>query len=505
VDDKIDQSTAVIAGVALFTAGALLLPVLIAQYPALVDFPAHLARHYIASRIGASRDLQTFYSYTWWPDPYLATDVPFIPLSAVFSPLTSERIIVGITIALWVLWPFVLYRALWKRWSAAPFLSGLIVFNAALRGGLENFLLAAAVAMFAFALWIVWSDRLSPWRIAIFCVTTTAVYLGHAFAWAILVLMIAPYELQKTFSDEKTAVTRIMRLLAAALQFVPALLLFLFFGTAGRTSGAATTYGGLSSRVDAVLSLVAMYDLVPDLIALTAIFGILIWRALKSNGPIVHPSMRSVLLAALLVCLLTPSVMLDVRAMHIRLPPVLVSVLIASLNWQEITVRQWKVIGLVFAVALALRSASVTSFWLHHEAEVIELRTAFQQLDRGALVLPTVNPHADTGAFHWFSSAYAVVDRDAYTPSLYPDGIRFAIKPAYARLTQLAFTPVDMAELPLPEETPPPGATSPWTTWWRDYSHLLVLSRTPIEPTFSDHLQLVADGSFFRLYKIRHQ
>ena len=42
-------------------------------------------------------------------------------------------------------------------------------------------------------------------------------------------------------------------------------------------------------------------------------------------------------------------------------------------------------------VALLLRSGSVTSYWLKHEAEISELRKSFQKLDRGAAVLAAVN------------------------------------------------------------------------------------------------------------------
>jgi hypothetical protein len=145
-------------------------------------------------------------------------------------------------------------------------------------------------------------------------------------------------------------------------------------------------------------------------------------------------------------------------------------------------------------------------YWKQHEQEVTELRAQFATLERGAVVLPVVNEHADTGEFHWFSLSYAVVDRHIFTPSLYPDIHMLSIKPAYARLTELIATPVRMSELPSPAplQMSPQGEPGPyWRTWWRDFSHILLLSRKPVEPPFADHLELIAEGSFFRLYRIR--
>src|SRR5438477_12018532 len=111
------QSLFAILSAALFTLVVLLIPVALAKYPALVDFPNHLARHYIGATIDSSSDLQKYYSYQWRPVPNMAADVIFVPLNALFSPLDSERIIVAIAIALWVIAPFVLNRAIWGRWS----------------------------------------------------------------------------------------------------------------------------------------------------------------------------------------------------------------------------------------------------------------------------------------------------------------------------------------------------------------------------------------------------
>src|SRR5437868_13491606 len=81
------------------------LPVLWVRYPPLIDYPNHLARHYIGSAIEHSPNLQHIYEYQWRPAANLAADVLYIPLSGLFMPEDCERILLGLTLIMWVLAP----------------------------------------------------------------------------------------------------------------------------------------------------------------------------------------------------------------------------------------------------------------------------------------------------------------------------------------------------------------------------------------------------------------
>lgn len=500
------QSPFLIFGGAALTLVLLLFPVAAASYPALVDFPVHLARHYIGESIHGSPDLQRYYSYEWRPVANMAGDVMYILLRTFFSPLDSERLIIAIIIGAWTVAPFLLNRAIWGEWSIAPCLSGLVVFNNSFRGGLENFLLASALSVFVFALWIHWRGQMTAWRVGLFAILACLIYFGHFLAWTVLLLLIGPYELQKASKAPEDLSQRVRQLVVAAVPFIPGVILFLTVSLTSRTSGEfATVYGGLESRVYAVLSLVLMYHPIPDLLALGTLIGVLAWRSFTSKGERVHPSVVFVLITLVLACLIAPAVLQDIRGVHVRLPAILMTIFIASINWRTVSYHQWRLIGAAFVLVLLLRSAFVTSYWLQHETEVSELRKGFEKLDRGAAVLSAVNRQADTGEFHWFSLAYAVMDRQIFTSSLYPSVHMLSVRPEYLRLTQLVADPVELSRLPVP--TPAlenkQKRDGYWRTWWQDYTHLLVLSRVPIEPQFKDHIELVSAGSFFRLYKIK--
>ena len=199
-----------------------------------------------------------------------------------------------------------------------------------------------------------------------------------------------------------------------------------------------------------------------------------------------------------------PATVFDIRIMHVRLPLIFVAVLIAAIDWHCVSARQWRIIYATFTLAMILRIFTVTNYWLLHSAEVGELRQSFEKIERGSAVLAAVNGEADTGAFHYFSLSYAVLDRQIFTPALYPDIHMLSMKPDYQRLTRLVALPVELNLLPTPGSDISPGEQGDyWSTWWRDFSYILVYSRKPIDPVFSEHLTLISEGSFFRLYEIK--
>ena len=500
---RVGQPSAATLGALLFTLLAGLAPVAVARYPSLVDFPNHLARHYIGASIGSSGDLQRYYEYEWRPVANLAGDALFVPLNLVFSPLGSERIIVGVAIAAWILAPIILHRAIWERWSCGPCLGGLVVYNASLRGGLENFLIASALSIMTFALWVSWRSRPTPLRIALFGALATTVYFGHLLAFVVLGLLVAPFEIQKAMNRAVPLASRLGRLMVSAVAFIPGVALFIAFNQTARAAGnAVTSFGGWHSRLEVMLSAVLMYHPLPDLLAYVGLLGVLAWR-LSGRDRVVHPSLALVLLALSVASLLAPSILFDIRAIHIRLPPILCAVLVGAIDWR-LSDRHWKTVGSIFVVAMLLRSASVTKAWLQHGEEVDQLRAGFAELVPGAMVLAAADETADTGEFHWFSLSYAVVDKQIFTPSLYFDIHMLGVDPAYRRLSRLVALPVEISDLPYPGG-PENMQTQPgvyWNTWWKDFSHLLVYSREPKKLPFERRLKLISKGSFFRLYQI---
>lgn len=171
------------------------LPVLVATYPQMVDYPAHLARMHIMLTRDQSPFLQEYYGFEWRWMGNLGADILIVPLSWFFSLETSGRIISAIIPPL-TAWS--LLAAEWavrRRIGMASMLALAFVWSPSAILGFLNFGLAQAAALFAFALWVLLDGKW--WRAPLFVPIGVFVWLGHVSGWGILGILVFGYEWSK--------------------------------------------------------------------------------------------------------------------------------------------------------------------------------------------------------------------------------------------------------------------------------------------------------------------
>jgi hypothetical protein len=71
------------------------LPIVVARYPAMVDYPAHLARWHVMLDLAHAPDLQRDYRFTWAWVPNLGGDILIRPLAAIFGLETGGRVLLA--------------------------------------------------------------------------------------------------------------------------------------------------------------------------------------------------------------------------------------------------------------------------------------------------------------------------------------------------------------------------------------------------------------------------
>ena len=219
------------------------LPVLVARYPQMSDYPAHLARYHVMLDGGRSADLARYYGFTWRWTGNLGVDILIRPFAAVFGLETGGRIIVGLIAVLTGLGIVAVDVVLRGRVTIASFLAFSLIWTPMFLTGLINFSLGQAVALWAFAIWVALEGW--RWRWALFLPLGLVVWLCHLSAWGALGVMVAGYEWQRQNGDWR----RIWRALAAcwplSLPLIP--LLFghwlLGAGTSGDFSYGAGVWG----------------------------------------------------------------------------------------------------------------------------------------------------------------------------------------------------------------------------------------------------------------------
>ncbi len=181
--------------VGLFLALLSALPVLVATYPQMVDYPAHLARMQIMLHRDSSPYLQEYYGFQWRWMGNLGADILAWPLTRVMSLEMAGRVMAGLIPPLT---GFSLLAAEWavrRRIGLASLLAFAFVWSPSALLGFLNFGLAQAAALFAFALWVLLDGK--PWRAPLFIPIGVFVWLGHVSGWGILGILVFGYEWSK--------------------------------------------------------------------------------------------------------------------------------------------------------------------------------------------------------------------------------------------------------------------------------------------------------------------
>lgn len=180
------------------------LPVALARYPQMSDYPAHLARYAVMLDAGRSADLARWYSFRWQWSGNVGVDLLIRPFAALFGLEQGGRVIAGLIPPLTGLALIALARVLRGRIGLGGFLSFAFIWSPMMLVGLLNFALGQALALLVFAAWV-WADRLEGeaaeavriWRVLLAPPAALVVWLCHVSAWGMLGLLVFGYELER--------------------------------------------------------------------------------------------------------------------------------------------------------------------------------------------------------------------------------------------------------------------------------------------------------------------
>ncbi|PKB19412.1 hypothetical protein B0I00_1645 [Novosphingobium kunmingense] len=176
----------------LLLAFASIAPVLVAVYPQMVDYPAHLARFHIMLERDNSAFLQQYYGFKWRWMGNLGADLLIQPLAHFFPLETAGRIIVALIPPLTGLGIVAVEWALRRRVGLGAIMAMMFIWSPALLLGFLNFGLSLAAALFVFAAWVLLEGK--RWRWIVMIPAGFLVWVCHVSGWGALGLMVFGYE-----------------------------------------------------------------------------------------------------------------------------------------------------------------------------------------------------------------------------------------------------------------------------------------------------------------------
>ena len=446
------------------------------------DYLNQLARAYIEGFIGASETLRGYYEVTFAPIPDLAMDLTVPWLSHLIGVYPAGAATIVLAALLGPIAGLYLSRRLHRedgRWL--PFVGFLTIFSLPLEIGFVNFLIGAGLALWAFVLW----TQMAPgWRrAAVFAVLGGPLVLAHALGFLLLGFMTLLWELGAwragARGDAKRFATGLLTM--GALAFGPGLALLAVSMTGGVGEISPPNTGFVLGQRDVALTAAFRFHNDPLAIAamilscafvLVGLYVSFRWKIVS-----IRTEMAYVCGGLALLVLLAPVQILGIWGLHFRFAGALIILLAAAMK-VEAGGRGVALAGGVFAAVLALQVGAGFANVVRMDMRAGAVRDALAALPDGARLLTVSDPAFDIRLGD-HAGGLAVIEADAYVPTLFTNTSPVGVTPAMRALHMPQANPLDLAALhDAVARATPPAANGHWSKtfyygWPRNFTHVL--------------------------------
>jgi hypothetical protein len=171
------------------------LPLLLADVPPLLDFPNHLARAHILQHWADDPDLRRWYLVNWHFVPNLGHDLVMALLTPWLPVAAAGRVLLGLIQLVTLAGVALLYRVLWQRWSLWPLAAVPLLWHGTLMAGFTSFSLGLGLSLMGLALWLWLAGRPLWQRAAAGMAMAMVLYTTHLFALALFLVVAGGIEL----------------------------------------------------------------------------------------------------------------------------------------------------------------------------------------------------------------------------------------------------------------------------------------------------------------------
>lgn len=383
------------------------LPGILARYPQMTDYPAHLARWYIMIDGGRTPDLAKYYSFRWVWSGNLGADLLIRPLAALFGLETAGRLLVIVVPMLVAGGLFAVEWTLRRRIGVGSLLALATVWSPALLMGFLNFELALAGALYAFALWVRMEGN--RWRGPLFVPIGALVWLAHQSGWGVLGVMVFGYEWSRQDRQAGHWSGLWAGMIQAGLATWPLWLPLLPTILASHEARGAFDYGRRPLKVKWAFWTQALRDRVRLIdygtTILLLVLPIIAFWARRLDFRLAVGGVLTLLLSLAIPRHLGGGDLADLRLIAVGL-----MLLALAIDWRPAWALMWLAV-LPFAVRLAITSA----VWTVHSANVSYMMKALDQIPRGARVAVAVREEVGLWAqpLYGHLGCYATLRRDA--------------------------------------------------------------------------------------------
>ncbi|RHW19190.1 hypothetical protein D1610_03520 [Sphingomonas gilva] len=401
------------------------LPLTVVTLPPLVDAPGHLARISIAVQQAADPSVMA---------DYVVVHPQIVPNLAIDAPVMLLAPWVGVISAFWLitlLTPIMMVGALalvvraWNRDGAAGIGWALLfVWSSPFMWGFINYWLATALALIGFAGWKL-LDPKPRTREALFWAAIPFVFLAHAIAGCLMVMLIGMWELGRATGAlgyrpvpiARELLTRCRPLIA----ILPLIAWWRLSGTSVEGEQGDGTHWSLPSKFEELAAILRDQHMVFDIACVLAAIGVIIlgWRrGARFAGGTGWP-----IAAVWIAYIVLPFSTEGGSYLDMRLAPVGLMLALALQDWRGVAPGTARAILFMGVALFALRLAITTHAFVGYEAANRSTLSALNHVERGARIMAfterscrqwphAANSHIPSMAVHyrqaWINSLWDV-------------------------------------------------------------------------------------------------
>ena len=474
---------------------ASVLPVLLARYPASVNYLNHLARlHILAAQ--PDSPVRQFYEIHWGLIPNLAVDLLWAALHRVASPeavLKGALVAATVTLGLSV---WFLHRSFFSRTQPTVLLGAICLLNLSSAVGMINFALGLPLIFLALGGWIRMGGEVTGRSLLLLNVIGAAAYFAHIAALAALALTIATYHCLQPPRSARAMLVRAVQLIPGFL--LPALLIL---------GGAIERWHEATSRTGAPIDFTTTKAFTPvaaffsgrtatDIAALCATAAIVI----LCRGSIV-PRLKPVLAIWVAVILAAPSSIGTADLIDTRLVVIPVLLYLSAIAFEPKPIRA-SGLAMLAASLVIIRVLILVPSLRVHDAHVRSFRAIDGQVERGARVIVATATASGCDSVHSWDlleehvPSLLSIDRDAFVSNVFAGE---GMQPIRWKLNLLHTAKPNLIAPSFSELE-----NTAMYMGWRDHYDYLALRDCLPERAPLQELLLVARSDTYRIYKVVH-
>lgn len=498
---------AVLAGVWLLS----VVPLALAPYPPLQDYPFHIARMYVLAHRDEVPVFQEAYELKSFLIPNVGMDLVVLGLSNVVSVQLAGRIFIALVFlgilggCSFLSWSLVRRVTLW------PLACAIFLYNWIFLYGFLNYLLGLAVMLWGVGAWIAMEESAPGRRVAVAVLFGLLLFFCHLSAFGVYAILISGYELDRRVRGQglsPKAVARAAAVLVPAL--APPLALFLLSSTAENADARIRWFFHAKPFA---LRTVFSADWYLDILIWPLLIGLAV--SLKRRNVRIDP--RAYLMLGLLAAafILTPTELLTAWMADTRLIVAILFVLIAvsiPVSGPPAHRARFTAVLLGFVV---YRCLILSYEWRGYARTLSELTDAYERLPAQSLLFSATThryPPSHLGRrkrWHppmWHTANLAVLHADAVVPSMYADPgkqpleVSGALAPLYAFQTT---DPLSLEQHDLADVTRRIDALTAGPALADHAVFLLIVDPTDRVSRVIDGKRVFARGDRFMLVELR--